>query len=177
MVATPPVFYLAIHPFPRTSCSTTNNSIFVCSTMAIVHSTQKMGWPVKPLFTFGIRKHRSPFDTGSSQRSHGVSFPHVCAAGVPVEMVNNDGVLPFGFATEQPLVSAREDVKDVFQASCSRLELFGAPLGAGLRIPVLELFVDQGDAGHEVVRRRNPGVDQFPPGAVNRAVAPVTPLR
>jgi hypothetical protein len=34
--------------------SIADSSIFVCTTIAAVHAVQKMGWLVKPLFTFGI---------------------------------------------------------------------------------------------------------------------------
>jgi hypothetical protein len=52
--------------------------------MAIVHATQKMGWPVNPLLISGILKQRCPLTTISSQRAHGVAFPQVCGSGVPV---------------------------------------------------------------------------------------------
>jgi hypothetical protein len=52
---------------------------------------------VNPFLILGIRKHVCPFETDSRQRSQAVAFPHVWTAGMPVEMDNRDGVLPFGF--------------------------------------------------------------------------------
>lgn len=66
--------------------------------MAVVHSMQKIGRAVKPLFAFGIRKQAWPVGTLVEQRSHFVAFPQVCSTGAPVDIDNKDGVLPFGFA-------------------------------------------------------------------------------
>ena len=82
-------------------------------------------------------------------------------------MARSDGILPFGFAIEHSLVPARQNVQDAFELGGSRLELFCAPLLAWLRVLVLELLVDEGDACHEVVRRRDARVDKLPSGAVD----------
>ena len=95
------------YPRPATCASTTANSSFVCSTISAVHATQKIGRVVKPLFNFGIWKQVCPVAIRTEQRSHFVAFPQVCTTGAPVDMDRRDGVLPFGFATEQPLVLAR----------------------------------------------------------------------
>src|SRR5580704_15554356 len=104
--------------------------------MAIVHSTQKIGRCVYPLLILGMRKHRAWVATDSAHRSHGVALPHVCDSGVPVETARSDGVLPFGFATEHPLVPSRESVQDAFEPVRCCLELFGAPLLSRLRVGV-----------------------------------------
>src|SRR5262245_32437503 len=82
-------------------------------------------------------------------------------------MARSDGILPFGFAIEHSLVSARQDIQDAFEFAGGRLELFCAPLLAWLRVLVLELLVDEGDACHEVVCRRDSRVDELPSGAVD----------
>jgi hypothetical protein len=65
--------------------------------MSLVHPLQKIGRLVNPLFTFGIWKQLCPFETVSPQRSQGVALPQVWTVGVPVDIDNRDGVLPFGF--------------------------------------------------------------------------------
>jgi hypothetical protein len=52
----------------------------------------------------------------SSQRSQFVALPQVWRTGDPVDMESNEGVLPFGFDTQNPLVSLGQCVEDFFEA-------------------------------------------------------------
>lgn len=88
--------------------------------MSEVHATQKIGRVVNPLFNFGIWKQACPVATFAEQRSHFVALPQLCGIGAPVDMDRRDGVLPFGFATEQPLVTARQAIEDDLQFGFSR---------------------------------------------------------
>ena len=82
-------------------------------------------------------------------------------------MDNRDGVLPFGFVIQQPLVSARQCIQDIFQVGHSHFELLCAPFVAWFGIFLLELFVDEGNASDEIVRRRDTRVDQLPTAPVD----------
>jgi hypothetical protein len=64
-------------------------------------------------------------------------------------------------------VPAREDVQDDFELCCCCLELFHAPLLAGMRVFLFEFFVDESDARDEVVRGRDTRVDELAPGTVD----------